>query len=132
MTDPRGVRAIAPFFIVRELSRAVRFYERLGFEVGFSAPAEDPFFAIVGREGAQLLLKCVAEDVSPTPNHRSHEWAPWDAYVSVSDPDALATEFADRRIAFRVALGDREDGLRGFEVADPDGYVLFFGRPQLV
>ena len=25
---------------------------------------------------------------------------------------------------------DREDGLRGFEVADHDGYVLFFGRPQ--
>jgi hypothetical protein len=22
-----------------------------------------------------------------------------------------------------------DDGLRGFEVKDPDGYVLFFGRP---
>jgi hypothetical protein len=25
---------------------------------------------------------------------------------------------------------DTHDGLRGFEIQDPDGYVLFFGRPR--
>jgi hypothetical protein len=25
---------------------------------------------------------------------------------------------------------DGDDGLRGFEVQDADGYVLFFGRPK--
>ena len=25
---------------------------------------------------------------------------------------------------------DTHDGLRGFELTDPDGYVLFFGRPR--
>jgi hypothetical protein len=30
-----------------------------------------------------------------------------------------------------VPLGDNtNDGLRGFELRDPDGYVLFFGRPR--
>jgi hypothetical protein len=32
--------------------------------------------------------------------------------------------------AFSVPLEDTHDGLRGFEICDPDGYVLFFGRPR--
>jgi hypothetical protein len=38
------------------------------------------------------------------------------------DPDALAAAFASRK--------DTHDGLRGFELKDADGYVLFFGRPR--
>ena len=29
-----------------------------------------------------------------------------------------------------MPLKDTHDGLRGFEVKDADGYLLFFGRPQ--
>jgi hypothetical protein len=47
----------------------------------------------------------------------------WDAYVYVPDPDALAAEFADHGTAFSVPLKDTHDGLRGFEICDPDGYV---------
>ena len=59
-----------------------------------------------------------------------HEWAPWDAFVFVPDPDALAAEFASREAEFHKEIYDRDDGLRGFEVRDNDGYVLFFGRPM--
>ena len=52
-----------------------------------------------------------------------------DPYVSVADPDALADEFLSRDVTFSEQLTDTEDGLRGFEVQDVDGYVLFFGRP---
>jgi hypothetical protein len=48
----------------------------------------------------------------------------------VPDPDALATEFLSRCVAFSVPLQDTDDGLRGFEIEDADGYVLFFGRPR--
>lgn len=48
-------------------------------------------------------------------------------------PDAFAAEFADRfadgGAAFSVPLKDTHEGFRGFEIYDPDGYVLFFGRP---
>ena len=40
------------------------------------------------------------------PNSKRHPWARWDAFE------------------------DTHDGLRGFEITDPDGYVLFFGRPR--
>ena len=54
----------------------------------------------------------------------------WDAYVLAVDPDSIAAEFADRGVAFSVPLMDTHDSLRGFEIKDPDGYVLFFGCPR--
>ena len=54
----------------------------------------------------------------------------WDAYVLAVDPDSIAAEFADRGVAFSVPLMDTHDTLRGFEIKDPDGYVLFFGCPR--
>jgi hypothetical protein len=59
--------------------------------------------------------------------------ARWDAYIYVPDPDALAAEFSSRNVEFFKTLKDSEDGddgLRGFEIKDADGYILFFGRPQ--
>jgi catechol 2,3-dioxygenase-like lactoylglutathione lyase family enzyme len=131
MTERPPLGAISPFFIVSDVARAVRFYqERLGFELRFSEPVEQPFFAIVGRGSVQIFLKSVAEAVTAQPNHKRHEWAPWDAFVYADDPDSLAAEFASRGLAFYKEIANRNDGLRGFEVADNDGYVLFFGRPN--
>jgi hypothetical protein len=75
-------------------------------------------------------VKAIAEDVPPLPNWRRHPWAAWDAFVHVPEPDALAAELATRGCQLRAPLTDTKDGLRGFEVEDPDGYVLFFGRPK--
>jgi catechol 2,3-dioxygenase-like lactoylglutathione lyase family enzyme len=46
------------------------------------------------------------------------------------DPDALAEEFASRNVEFSEPLKDTHEGLRGFELKDADGYVLFFARPR--
>ena len=54
----------------------------------------------------------------------------WDAFIYVPDPDALAAEFAGNGAAFSVSLTETNDCLRGVEIRDPDGYVLFFGRPK--
>ena len=54
----------------------------------------------------------------------------WDAYFLVADPDALAPEFASRNIVFSEPLDDTHDCLRGFELNDVDGNVLFFGFPR--
>jgi hypothetical protein len=56
--------------------------------------------------------------------------ARWDAYLHVPDPDMLAAEFMSRNVELSVPLKDTDDGLRGFELKDADGYVLFFGRPR--
>ena len=122
MTERQTLGAISPFFIVSDVPLAVRFYEqRLGFETRFLGPDERPFFAIVGRDSVQIHLKTVSDAVHATPNHTRHEWAPWDAFVFVDDPDSLATEFSSRGVEFNVEIVDRDDGLRGFEVCDNDG-----------
>jgi catechol 2,3-dioxygenase-like lactoylglutathione lyase family enzyme len=116
---------------VESIQRSTAFYvERLGFDLRLALPEEDPFFAIVGRDAAQLLFKSVAPDVMAQPNPTRHHDALWDAFVYTANPDALFAEFTERAVPFHEALGDRDDGLRGFELQDPDGYVLYFGRPQ--
>lgn len=128
MTPP-VISSISPCFIVRDVPAALRFYcERLGFAVEFQAPGDAPFFAIVQRDGAMIFVRSVGEE--PLPNCRRHPYARWDAYLSVPDPDALEAEFQSRGVSFSVPLEDTHDGLRGFELQDADGYVLFFGRPR--
>lgn len=122
---------IFPFFVVEEVRRSVAFYvDKLGFEVRYTGPADDPFWAIVGRDNISIMLKAIAAGVKPMPNHTRHPWAPWDAFVSTADPDLLFGEYLSRGLAFRQPIMDNHDGLRGFELADADGYVLFFGRPK--
>lgn len=128
MTRPTTT-AISPFFIVSNVDRTVTFYrEKLGFETTFQEPDRNPSFAVIRRDGAQLLVKS-DEGVRPLPNPQRHPFMRWDAYVFAPDPDGLAAEFVDHGAAFREPLKDTDDGLRGFEITDPDGYVLFFGRP---
>jgi catechol 2,3-dioxygenase-like lactoylglutathione lyase family enzyme len=130
---PLDISGIAPFFIVRSVPAAMSFYrDRLGFEITFQGPSEDDiFFGIVQRGAAMIMLKAVG--VEPVPNHTreiGQGIARWDAYLYVRDPDALAAEFSSRQVPFFRALENDDDGLRGFEVQDADGYVLFFGCPR--
>jgi catechol 2,3-dioxygenase-like lactoylglutathione lyase family enzyme len=129
MTPPT-IEAISPFFIVSNVDRTIAFYrDKLGFETRFQQPDRNPFFAIVGRDGVQIFVRS-EKDTPPLPNPKRHPSMRWDAYVSVPDPDALAAEFTKQGAPFSVPLKDTHDGLRGFEISDPDGYVLFFGRPR--
>jgi catechol 2,3-dioxygenase-like lactoylglutathione lyase family enzyme len=132
MTKPE-VSGIAPFFIVKNVPAALAFYcDRLGFDIMFQGPdPDDIFFGIVQRGAAMIMLKDVG--VEPLPNCKrdvKKGLARWDAYLHVPDPDALAVEFSSRNVEFSQPLKDDEDGLRGFELKDADGYVLFFGRPR--
>ena len=94
------IQSISPFFIVGDLMAAISF-----------------------------MLKEISPAVKPVPNHTLHEWARWDAFISVSDPDSLFEEYRAAGVTFHQPLQDDDDGLRGFEVTDADDYVLFFGRP---
>jgi catechol 2,3-dioxygenase-like lactoylglutathione lyase family enzyme len=123
------IGSMCPFFIASDVGTIIAFYrDSLGFDVQYKEPDEAPFFAIVGRDGATLFLK--AGEAAPLPNSRRDPAMRWDAYCHAPDPDALAAEFAARGVSFSIPLQDTSDGLRGFEVTDPDGYVLFFGRPR--
>jgi catechol 2,3-dioxygenase-like lactoylglutathione lyase family enzyme len=128
------ITGIAPFFIVKDVPAALAFYrDRLGFEITFQGPAEDDiFFGLVQRGAAMIILKSIGVD--PVPNYTrdiKKGIARWDAYLHVPDPDSLAEEYVNRGVVlFQPIREDGDDGLRGFEVQDTDGYILFFGRPR--
>ena len=130
------ISGIAPFCIVKNVPAALSFYrDRLGFDITFQGPSDDDiFFGIVQRGSAMIILKAIGVD--PVPNYTrdiKQGIARWDAYLYVPDPDALAAEFLSRNVEFFKTIKDSEDGddgLRGFEIKDADGYILFFGRPS--
>ena len=132
MTTAVEVGSAAPLFIVRDVPATLAFYrDRFGFEITFQGPEpDDIFFGIVQRGGAMIMMKAIG--VEPAPNYTrdiGQGIARWDAYIHTPDPDALAAEFASRGVTFFVPLQNNDDNLRGFEVQDADGYVLYFGRP---
>ncbi|HEY0653491.1 MAG TPA: VOC family protein [Chryseosolibacter sp.] len=130
--DKPAISAIAPFFVVRNVAASLAFYrDSLGFEIMYQGPSDDDiFFGMVHRGAAMIMMKDIGVD--PIPNYTrdiKKGFAPWDAYVYVPDPDGLAQEFAQRKLKFWKSLQDTHDGLRGFEIQDVNGYVLFFGKP---
>ena len=123
----------APLLIVRDVPATLVFYrDKLGFEVTFEGPEPgNIFFGIVERGRAMFMFKAI--DVDPVPNHTrdiGHGIARWDAYVYVPDPDALYDEYASRNVEFAATLGNNSDNLRGFEIKDLNGYIIYFGRPN--
>src|SRR6184192_859541 len=103
------IAAISPFFIVSDVDRTIAFYcEKLGFETTFREPKRSPFFAIIRRDGAQILMKSEG-GVVPQPNHTRHRHLRWDAFVYVAEPDALAVEFVNHGVNFSEPLKDTHD-----------------------
>jgi catechol 2,3-dioxygenase-like lactoylglutathione lyase family enzyme len=123
----RNLASIRPSFIVQDLQTSIRYYcDRLGFQLDFQGPEDGPFWAGVSRDGIGIMLKAVAPNVLPCPNHTRHEWAPPDAHIYALDPDALFDEFSRRGATFVRTLSFVEQGLWGFAIADADRYVLIF------
>ena len=119
--------SIRPNFIVKDLQTSITYYrERLGFQLDFQGPDDGPFWAGVSRDGIGIMLKAVAPDVLPIPNHTRHNDAPHDAHIYSMDPDALSGEFSRRGASFREKLSFIEEGLWGFVITDADGYRLSF------
>lgn len=130
VAEPAAVGGMTPFFIVGDVARSIPFYrDGLGFTVSFQSDPVEPFFAVLHRGGAQLMLKSDAA-LAALPNPVRHPAMRWDAYVHVPDPAALAAELEGRGVAFMTPLQVNHDNLLGFEIADPDGHVLYFGRPN--
>lgn len=128
------LNSVTPFFIVDDLAATLEFYQaKLGFSVlhkgGGDGNVDNDFWAMVGRDQVMLMFKAITPEVHPQPNHSRHEWARWDAYINVSDPDALYTEFLAKDVPIHRELANTNDGLRAFEIVDNNGYVLCFGRP---
>ncbi len=118
----------APFFLVDDVVATAEYYrDKLGFTRGvfFGDP---PGFVIVKRNTARLMFRQVPENARPAarPNPDRMRFT-LDAYIWVSDVDALAEELR-RRGADILSMPEEEGGRREMIVRDLNGYHLCFGR----
>jgi catechol 2,3-dioxygenase-like lactoylglutathione lyase family enzyme len=61
MDTNNNLLSIRPFFIVKDLPASIAYYrERLGFEVDFQGPDDDPYYAGVSRDGIGVMRRTAA------------------------------------------------------------------------
>jgi catechol 2,3-dioxygenase-like lactoylglutathione lyase family enzyme len=106
---------IAPIFAVRDLDRALDFYQRLGFAV---RRYRGGGYGFASRRGMELHLGVVPDD-----DRRSGA-----AYLFVDDADRVAAEWKRTGAEVHPPL-DTEWEMHEGVLVDPDGNVIRFGSP---
>lgn len=127
--DLRDLRDASEWVADADLKRPWRVQLRGAFVELLRSSAPPPRRVLELGPGPGLLAETILQACT-LENYRREPAVRWDANVYVPDPDALAAEFASRNVEFSEPLKDTDDGLRGFELKDSDGYVLFFGRTR--
>lgn len=124
---PVGFASLRPMLAVTDLPATVRFYvEKLGFNC-CGLHGEPPVWAELERDGVAIMFnapprQCVERDVPKA----SRDYQIF--YFNVQDAAALREEYRGRGVSvsdLRVAFY----GMKEFEVRDPEGHWLWFGRP---
>lgn len=111
--------SVAPVIACTDVGTTAAWYaETFGFEVHLHGDGPRYAFAILCRDGVELMLRCAEASLAS---------GDWDAYVRVEDAGALH-EHAKRRGASIVEpLRRKEYGQLEFAIQDPNGLRLVFG-----
>lgn len=118
------IKGIAPQLLVDDLDRSIACYrDELGFDVDF---VYESFYASVSRNGASIQLKCAPKTTADREHRRANEHL--DAYVDVSNIDALFAELSARGANVTKGLEDQPWHCRDFYVEDIDGHILCFSE----
>lgn len=120
------LNSIAPVFLVEDVRRAAEHYrDKLGFELT-SYFGDPPEFTIVSRDGVKIALSRLEKGRGGS-NRKWKEEA-IDAYIWVSDVEALHKQFATSGANLMGPPMPRIYGLKEIEVRDLDGYLICFGQ----
>ncbi len=116
------LRRIAPVFVTTDLARALRHYQRLGFQV--EAYEDADYYGYAGRDEIELHIAKVEDlDCRTTTSC---------AYLWVDDADALHAEWVAAGVDGRLhPPRPTEYGLTEGAHCDPDGNLIRFGSPAL-
>jgi catechol 2,3-dioxygenase-like lactoylglutathione lyase family enzyme len=116
-----------PCFIVSDVVASAEFYrDKLGFSFD-RYWGEPPCFVMVGRDDVWIFLSSQGPGLAK-PNRTVHPQITWDAYINVTDVDALCEEFKAKGIKI---LREPETAFyeqREIEIEDPNGYCICFAQ----
>jgi catechol 2,3-dioxygenase-like lactoylglutathione lyase family enzyme len=115
--EPRIEALSAVTLATRDMTRAVRFYDALGFPLISGGPDE----AFTAFAFGQSFLNLIADT-------RPVNW--WGrVIIHVSDVDGMYRKALAAGFAPEFAPRDAPWGERYFHIVDPDGHELSFARP---
>ncbi len=111
----------ATVFPVRDLERSVAFYTQgLGFELTFSWE-EPATYAVLKRGGVSIHLSLHDEqDQQIIPKGL--------LYIFVYDVNKIYQRCLAHRITIKNTLALQDYGMTDFDIVDPDGHSITFGR----
>lgn len=121
------VSAITPLLLVTQIQRSLDFYAALGF-VEPKVHGEPPCFAMMNRDGFDLMLSVAESDRRAVPLGNG---AAWSMYIVVAD---LAAEMEALRAAnITIDEGPRDTfyEMREIDVVDPDGHRICLAQNTL-
>ncbi|MEO0338027.1 MAG: VOC family protein [Bacteroidota bacterium] len=116
-----NISHLAPILPVRDMGKALTFYKKLGFQEGFLW--EEPVtYAVLNNGGnAAVHLSLLDPERRKSPVKSI-------IYLFMHDVDAMYKRCLDEQIDIHVEIADRDYRMRDFEVLDPDGNLLTFGK----
>lgn len=121
MSNRPRVRSVTPLLVVSDLQRSIDFYcGKLGF-VEPNVWGEPPCFAMMNRDGFDLMLS-LAEDPRQVSPHGPQ--GTWDFYVSVADVAAEAAALQAAGVPLDKGPTDTPYSMREIECMDPDGHRI--------
>ncbi len=121
MSDEKLFSHSSPVWPVKNMQRSLDYYvNELGFEVLFKWE-DPPTYATIKRDDIGIHLT--------TLDDLEDDYRPRTAlFIFVYDVDAVWAEYQEKEVKIVAEIGDREYGMRDFDIEDPDGYRLVFGK----
>ena len=114
------IAAVVPILPVRDLTRAIEFYEHLGFTA--KRYRDGDFYTFIQRDGRELHL-------SKTPElFPEHNFVRVYFYLSAGTVAALEAQCRANGMTIVEPLTPREWKMKEFVLRDPDGNRLIFGE----
>lgn len=121
MESQDNLSHFAAVFPCSDMDQSLKFYhELLGFDITFqwNNPVD---YAVLKRGGVSIHLTKRTDGLSSTTHHNI-------LYIFVHEIDSFYDELMQREVPIHNPIGDREYGMRDFDIKDPEGYILTFGK----
>ncbi|MGH2617232.1 MAG: VOC family protein [Thermomicrobiales bacterium] len=126
------MKSIVPALAVADIEKSVEFYsEVLGFDVAFTLPGEDGklIHASVKRGDSEVMF---GKRDPNNPHDQGKLGTGVALYATVADSEDIDAYFQRVKDAGATVVQEPTDqfwGHRDWIIADPDGYLLWIGKP---
>lgn len=121
------LRSIAACFPVAHVGETIEWYQKqLGFKAYPFPPTGTPVFAILQRDGIEIMLQRVNGHEKPD-LYSQRAGGVWDAYIRMTGIDDFYEQIREY-VTVLMPLQQQPYGDWEFEVKDLNGYVLVFSE----